>query len=693
MTRFDAKSWALGAAIVAGLLAAQPAAAHAPLFTIEQVMETPYPSDLTSAPSDNAVAWVFDTKGVRNVWVADPAANVKAHPVTAFGQEGVDIGDLAWSPDSKWIAFTRADILEDDVPTNVNSSADGPTSREVWIVPVAGGPAHKLGSGHAPVFTPDGSAVLFSSRTQIMSSAVAGKSPPQALIVDKFGIGSITWSPDKKHFAYLSRRGSHTLVGVYSTAARTITWMCPSLDHDGSVAFSPDGSQLAFIRVPSEKSLDFVSRRAGQPWSIWVADVATGRGHRIWIADPGVGSAFRGTLSPDNLLWTAQNRIVFPWEKTGWLQLYSVSVHGGDVRPLTSGTFEVAHMVFSADRKRIVVSSNQDDIDGIHLWSLDAENGHAVRVSADRAIEDYPQIAADGTLYTLQSDATVPLHPAILRGDAWQDLAPQTISASFPSSQLVLPQAITFTAKDGQQTHAQIFVPRDGVAKHPAILFFHGGPQRQMYLGFHPMGAYNWMYAMNQYLASEGYVVLSTNYRGGIGYGLNYREPIAFGPDGGSEVNDIFGAVAYLQSRSDVDAKRLGVYGASYGGLMTALTLARDSKDVAAGVDYAGLYNWATFLADVGAPVEGEDATKRAIASSPVATMDQWTSPVLVVQADDDRSVPSEQSSHLIEDLRNRNIAHDEMMIPNEVHDMARYSSWIALFHATDAYFQAQLKN
>src|SRR6202012_867071 len=130
----------------------------------------------------------------------------------------------------------------------------------------------------------------------------------------------------------------------------------------------------------------------------------------------------------------------------------------------------------------------------------------------------------------------------------WQRLAPEVIPASFPTSKLVMPQVVTFAAKDGQETHGQLFLPRESGSKpHPAILFFHGGPQRQMLLGFHPMDAYNWMYALNQYFAAEGYVVLSVNYRGGIGYGLDYREAKSFGPNGCSELNDLLGALAYLQ--------------------------------------------------------------------------------------------------------------------------------------------------
>lgn len=128
------------AVVCVGLLAARLAAAHPAAFTINDVMQVPYPSDLVAAPAGGGVAWVFDTKGRRNIWVADSSGSAKAHPITAYTEDdGFDIGELAWSPDTKSIAFTRAETLEDEAPTNVTSSPDGPKSREVWLVATAGG--------------------------------------------------------------------------------------------------------------------------------------------------------------------------------------------------------------------------------------------------------------------------------------------------------------------------------------------------------------------------------------------------------------------------------------------------------------------------------------------------------------------------------------------------------------------------
>ena len=674
-------------------------------FALNDVMQAPFASGMRAAPRGTAVAWVFNAKGCSNVWVADPSHGTKARQITPYTEEdGFELGELAWSPDTKSIAFTRGQSLEDEAPANVNSSPQGATLKEVWVVATAGGAPHKVGAGDFPSFSPDGSRLLFVDKKRIMTVALTGDGAAQPLLIDQGTVDSLVWAPDGKRLAFVSHRMSHSLVGVYDFVHQTIVWLSPSLDYDSSPAFSPDGARIAFVHVPAQKAPPaYFSQRSGRPWSIWTADVKTGQGRRVWIAEPGPGSVFRPMRSatndvPDvpsatNLFWTNRDDLVFPWEKSGWLHLYAVPVRGGAARALTAGKFEVTHVVFSQDRKRLVYSSTQDDTDRLHVWTLDAEHGPAVHTAQSHAIEDYPQIGAEGALFALQSDGNHPLHPVALSAEGqWRRLAPEAIPSSFPSSKLVMPQAVTFKAKDGQETHAQLFLPRETTSKlRPAILFFHGGPQRQMLLGFNTHRSYSWMYAFHQYLVAEGYIVLSVNYRGGTGYGLDYREADNLGPAGSSELNDLLGAISYLRGRQDVDAQRLGIWGPSYGGLLTALGLARASDALSAGVDYAGIHNWSTFLSSMGDPIDGGDANRRAVESSPIATIDQWHSPVLLVQADGDDLVPSQQAAELIEGLRSHDIEHDVIMIPNEIHDLARYSSWMMLFTAADVYFNRHL--
>lgn len=214
-----------------------------------------------------------------------------------------------------------------------------------------------------------------------------------------------------------------------------------------------------------------------------------------------------------------------------------------------------------------------------------------------------------------------------------------------------------------------------------------------MLLGWHPMGAYTHMYAMNQFLASQGYVVLSVNFRGGTGYGLNFREPDEFAAGGGSEARDIKGAVEYLKSRGDIDAARIGVYGMSYGGIMTSLALAKYPQDFAVGVDMAGVHNWKTILPDLTAPGASAEVAEKAWQSSALSSIKDWRAPVLIVHGDDDRAVPFDQSVELVRGLREYTKVEPELLvIPNEVHDFILHRSWRRVFEATHEFIDRYLQ-
>jgi dipeptidyl aminopeptidase/acylaminoacyl peptidase len=304
----------------------------------------------------------------------------------------------------------------------------------------------------------------------------------------------------------------------------------------------------------------------------------------------------------------------------------------------------------------------------------------------------------------LHSDAKHPSRAAVRLGGVTRDLAPGTIPADFPADSLVVPQQVIYNASDGMAIHGQLFLPPGGQSgRHPAIVFMHGGSRRQMLLGWHYMDYYYNAYAMNQYLASQGYVVFSINYRSGIGYGLDFREAINYGAGGASEFHDVEGAGLYLRSRPDVDPARIGLWGGSYGGYLTALGLARDSDLFKAGVDFHGVHDWgnrnnagtaaAGVAASSGAAGAGgeSDAARTAYESSPISAVRTWRSPVLLIHGDDDRNVNFAQTVELVTALRRQGVYFEQLIIPDEIHGFLRHGSWLRAYTAEADFFKRKL--
>jgi len=226
------------------------------------------------------------------------------------------------------------------------------------------------------------------------------------------------------------------------------------------------------------------------------------------------------------------------------------------------------------------------------------------------------------------------------------------------------------------------------------MVFFHGGSQRQMLLGWHYMEYYSNAYAMNQYLVGLGYIVLSVNYRSGIGYGLNFREALNYGATGGSEYNDVMGAGLYLKNRSDVDGKRIGAWGGSYGGYLTAMALSRSSDLFAAGVDMHGVHDWnfeiPTF-APTYDPRTHPDQARIAYESSPISSVSTWRSPVLLIHGDDDRNVPFAQTEELVDALRRQKVYFEELIFPDEIHDFLLHRDWLRAYSASVNFLDRKL--
>jgi dipeptidyl aminopeptidase/acylaminoacyl peptidase len=572
-------------------------------------------------------------------------------------------------------------------------------------------------------------------------------------VFDRGEASHLTLSPDGRLLAFISTRGrgarEHSYLALFDINARKLTFPAASADNDSAPVFTPDGHDLVWLRSPFIHPRAYIPERtSATPWSIQLLDLTTGAHRTVFTPEankPGSVLPHMATGAPQ-LFWTSEDQLIFTSEADSWVHLYALDPTHPDMAPhlLTPGDFEVEDVIVgvpsAAERARfpklksILFASNEpscsNDAPAGHPGRLEVSSGvcdpsdldhrhvHSVKLLGAKAamgtlrggsgIETRPTPSADGTLLAaLVSDAQHPMHPALINPDGTLTPLNADTPATFPAAALVAPQQVLFPSTDNLTIHGQLFLPpgvasmhRDPSRKHPALLFFHGGPRRQMLLGFPAMDYYSNAYAMNQYLASRGFIVLSVNYRGGVGYGLNFREAENYGPHGASEYNDALAAAKYLRSRADVDPARIGVWGGSYGGYFTALALARNSDLFAAGVDFHGVHEWVRednaidWLRSGGAfqsLAEQERIAALAHASSPMADVDKWRSPVLLIHGDNDQDVAYTQTPTLADALRARNVHVEELIFPDELHGFVLHRDWLRSYQAAADFFERTL--
>jgi len=688
-------------------------------------------SDPRISDDGSMVVFIRGSAPNRDGWVANPMANPNGPERAVWaartsGGPAFRVAELTGTaelaPDGSSVLFIKDGQIHRAKVTPVRPVSELNRAEKAFIT--------EWGTQSAPTWSPDGRKIAFvTTRTDHSFVAVYDmKARTVKYMAPSVDFDSSPlWTDDSASIVFVRRPGlpfalqaqqGNGSIGVpngpafQSNAATgrgrgrgTSTAPTEAAAQTGTPVEAAPGGRIA--NVPGLQRATF---RGGYTLSVMKADVATGEAREVWHnqpADPIVSSMANPKLAGDYLVFTvnaaggrggrgrgtAAAAVEAPRPSAPadeWDRYFSLKLTEQGARPVTLTTTDgliedQTSVALSPDATTLYYCTNAKDLERRHIWAVPVGGGTPRPVTTGQGIETMPVPLASGkTLATLSASWKMPqslgLWTLSSSTPASQKIAFPLARKNFPADAHVEPQLVLTKAADGLEIHNQLFLPKDIQAgeRRPAIVFVHGGPVRQMLLGYHYMQFYHWAYGINQWLANQGYVVLSVNYRSGVGYGRSFRSAPNTGGGGNAEYQDVLAGGKYLQSRPDVDPNRIGIWGLSYGGVLTSQALARNSDLFKAGVDLAGVHLWGSSL----------DPDAVSFKSSAIGAIDGWKSPVLLVHGDDDRNVAFQQTTGLVQLLRARDVYYELIVFPDDTHESLLHSRWLYTLGRMDSFFR-----
>ena len=433
---------------------------------------------------------------------------------------------------------------------------------------------------------------------------------------------------------------------------------------------------------------------------LWIAllDPATGELEVVdhqhdpaWIGGPPIQG---GRLQPALLEWLPGGGLAFASEASGWSHLYLWEPEAGQVRSLTEGAWEVRGAELSRDRTRWLLQTSREHPADDHLYLLDARGGEMTRITR-REGRSEGRLSPDGEQVAVTWGETVQLPDLYLmaaREDAEAQRITESGSERFHTHRWLRPEIVSFPHPDGDPVWGALYLPEEPNEARAAVLHIHGGGYRQFaHRGWSVYGFANHVGFMH-WLVEQGYVVLDFDYRGSAGFGRDYRTDI-YRSMGISDVDGAVAAVDWLAREHGVDPKRVGMYGVSYGGFFTLMSLFRYPGVFAAGVSNDGVTDWAHYSDSwtsriLNLPTDDEEAYR---ISSPIYHAEGLEDALLLVHSLIDDNVHFQDAARLTQRLIELEKDFEVMYYPLERHNFDHVPSRYDYYRRTAEFFRRHL--
>jgi dipeptidyl aminopeptidase/acylaminoacyl peptidase len=481
----------------------------------------------------------------------------------------------------------------------------------------------------------------------------------------------------------------HVRFALLSTATGEATWIEPEpKTRDGAAelsrpVWSEDGARAAMLA------------RAADNKDRWILalDETTGKTRVLahdhddaWVDGPGAGT----------LGWMKSDRdVYFQSERTGYSQLYAVSFDGGEPRALTSGNFEVDDVVMSNDKTRFFLTTSEGDPGQRNVYEMSADGGARVRLTAitgrhSAVLSPDEHWFADVYSYTNKPPELYVQAAASAAAAAKLTSSPAPDFWEYPWLDAPI---VTFPARDGVALRAQVFKPANFRKGGPAVIFVHGAGYLQ---NVHRWWSseYTREYLFHHLLMERGYMVINVDYRGSAGYGRDWRTAI-YRHMGGQDLDDQVDAARWLVAQEGVDAKRIGLYGGSYGGFITLMAMFTQSEVFAAGAALRPVTDWANYNDGytsniLNTPQKDAEAYRQ---SSPIFFASGLKGALLICHGMVDTNVHFQDTVELVETLIELRKENWQLAVyPVENHGFIEPASWADEYKRILDLFEKNLK-